>query len=175
MVLVAATGVVTVAGLWIRSQRLTLLSGKMQKTKSLVEVPYSVMEKQYELETAGLITREEAQRRALEVIRSMRYEESNYFWINDEHPRMVMHPLKPELNGKDLTTFKDPSGKAMFVEFVRAAQAPNGDYVYYLWPRPGKDHPVAKLSFVRRFVPWGWVIGTGVYIDDVDAACGKAH
>src|ERR1019366_4614071 len=83
---------------------------------------------------------------------------------------MIMHPMKPELDGKDLTSLKDPAGKAMFVEFVSAAQAPNGGYVQYLWPKPGQDKPVDKLSFVKRFAPWGWVIGTGIYIDDVDAA-----
>jgi methyl-accepting chemotaxis protein len=100
----------------------------------------------------------------------MRYEGNNYFWINDEHPTMIMHPMKPELNGTDLTFLKDPSGKAVFVEFVKAAQAPDGGYVYYLWPKPGKERPVAKLSFVKRFAPWNWVIGTGIYIDDVDSA-----
>jgi len=171
MVMVAAAGLVAVAGFWIKSQRSTLLTEKMQKTKNLVEVPYSVVEKQYQLEKEGKIKREEAQRRALEVVGSMRYEENNYFWINDEHPTMIMHPMKPELDGKDLTSLTDSSGKAMFVEFVRAAtQAPNGGYVHYLWPKPGKDEPVDKLSFVKRFAPWGWVIGTGIYIDDVDAA-----
>jgi len=83
---------------------------------------------------------------------------------------MIMHPMKPELDGKDLTLVKDSSGKAMFVEFVRAAQAPDGGYVYYLWPKPGKDKPVEKLSFVKRFAAWGWMLGTGIYIDDLDAA-----
>src|SRR5437667_4001876 len=83
---------------------------------------------------------------------------------------MIMHPMKPELDGTDLTALKDPSGKAVFVEFVRAAQSADGASVYYLWPKPGMAQPVAKLSFVKRFAPWGWVIGTGIYIDDVDAA-----
>jgi methyl-accepting chemotaxis protein len=174
MTAVSAIGLLAVAGFWIQGQHSSLLSDRQQKTKNLVEVPYSVMEKQYQLEAEGKISREEAQRRALEVIRPMRYEGNDYFWINDEHPTMIMHPIKPELNGKDLTSFKDPNGKAMFVEFVSAAQAPNGGYVYYLWPKPGKDKPVSKLSFVKRFAPWGWVIGTGIYIDDVDAAWGES-
>ncbi len=170
MVAVAALGLVAVAGFWIKSQRSTMLSEKLQKTKSLVEVPYTLIEQQYQLEKEGKISRQEAQRRALEAIRPMRYDGANYFWINDEHPTMVMHPMKPEMDGQDLTSVKDPSGKLLFVEFVNAARNPNGDYVYYLWPMPGKDQPVAKLSFVKHFAPWGWVIGTGIYIDDVDAA-----
>jgi methyl-accepting chemotaxis protein len=170
MVVVAAAGLLTVAGFWIRDQRSTMLSEKLAKTKNLAEVPYSIIERQYQLESEGKISRQEAQRQAVAAIQSMRYEGSNYFWINDDQPKMIMHPMKPELDGKDLTSFKDPSGRAIFVEFVAAAQASQGAYVRYLWPKPGKDQPVAKLSFVKRFAPWGWVIGTGIYIDDVDAA-----
>src|SRR5208337_817843 len=128
MVMVAAAGLLAIAGFWIKNQHSSMLSEKLQKTKNLVEVPYSIMEKQYQLEAEGKISREEAQRRAIEAIQPMRYGENNYFWINDEHPTMIMHPMKPELDGKDLTTVTDPSGKAMFVEFVRAAKAPNGGY-----------------------------------------------
>ena len=170
MIGVSTAGLLAVAGFWIQGQHSSLLSEKLQKTKNLVEVPYSIIVQQYQLETEGKITRTEAQHRAIEAIRAMRYEGGNYFWINDEHPTMIMHPLKPELDGTDLTSLKDPSGKAVFVEFTRAAQAPEGAYVYYLWPKPGKEQPVEKLSFVKCFAPWGWVIGTGIYIDDVDSA-----
>jgi len=170
MTAVSAAGLVAVAGFWMQDQHSTLLSEKQEKTKNLVEVPYAVVERQYKLESEGRISRIEAQRRAMETIRAMRYGEDNYFWINDEHPTMIMHPMKPAMEGTDLTSFKDPSGKAVFVEFVHAAQAPSGAFVLYLWPKPGHERPVAKLSFVKRFAPWGWVIGTGIYIDDVDMA-----
>lgn len=101
---------------------------------------------------------------------AMRYEGGNYFWINDDHPTMIMDPIKPALDGTDLTSLKDPSGKAIFVEFVQAAQASGGGFVRYLWPKPGQEQPVGKLSFVKRFAPWGWIIGTGIYIDDADLA-----
>jgi methyl-accepting chemotaxis protein len=167
---VSAAGLIAVAGFWIHGQHSALLSGKLEKTKNLVEVPYSVIERESQLEREGKISRIEAQKQAVEAIRVMRYDGSNYFWINDEHPTMIVHPMKPALDGTDLTSVKDPSGKAVFVEFVRAAQTPEGGFVHYLWPKPGKEKPVAKLSFVKRFAPWGWVIGTGIYVDDVDAA-----
>jgi methyl-accepting chemotaxis protein len=175
MTAVSAAGLLAVAGFWIQGQHSALLSGKLEKTQNLVEVPYAIIERQYQLETEGKISRIEAQRRAMETIRAMRYDGNNYFWINDEHPTMIMHPMKPQLDGTDLTSFKDPSGKAVFVEFVKAAQTQaaqtsGGAFVHYLWPKPGKERPVAKLSFVKRFAPWGWVIGTGIYIDDVDLA-----
>jgi methyl-accepting chemotaxis protein len=174
MVIVAAAGLLATAGFWIGSVRTTMLAEKMRKTRSLVEVPYSVLSQQYQLESEGKISHAEAQRRALEVIGTMRYEGSNYFWINDEHPIMIMHPMKPELNGKDLSSLQDPTGKVVFVEFVKAARGLNGGYVRYLWPKPGNNKPVDKLSYVRLFAPWGWVIGTGIYIDDVDAAWGES-
>jgi methyl-accepting chemotaxis protein len=154
----------------LNSERTGLLSDRMQSAKDLVNVPYSVLVEQYRLEQEGKLTRAEAQRNALQVIQPMRYDGDNYFWINDTHPTMVMHPTKPELDGKDLTNFKDPAGKALFVDCVNAARNPEGGFVFYQWPKPGRDKPVAKLSYVREFEPWGWVVGTGIYIDDVDTA-----
>ena len=170
MIGIAAVGLAGLTGFWLNSQRSSLLSERIEKTKNLVEVPYSIITEQYRLEAEGKIGREEAQRRAQEAIRAMRYDGSNYFWINDMHPTMVMHPVRPELDGKDLSDFKDANGKAIFMDFVNAARTPNGDFVYYMWPKPGSDQSVRKLSFVKGFEPWGWVIGTGIYIEDVDAA-----
>ncbi len=172
MVFVAAVGLLVIAGFWIRGQRRDLMQEREQKTKHLVEVPYSVLEQAYKLESSGKMTRADAQARALEIIRGMRYDTDNYFWINDEHPTMLMHPVRPELNGKDVSDMKDSTGKAFFLEFVRVAKKGDGDFVLYQWPKPQDPakKPVPKLSFVKLFAPWGWVIGTGIYIDDVDAA-----
>ena len=86
---------------------------------------------------------------------------------------MVMHPIRPELNGKNLSLNKDPNGKPLFTEFVRTVEASGAGFVPYLWPKPGSDTPVEKTSYVKGFAPWGWVIGSGVYIDTVDAAIWK--
>ena len=170
MVAIAALGLLALAGMWLKTTRSDLLSERVQKTKSLVDMPYSIIAEQHKLETTGQLSRAEAQKRALDTIRAVRYEGSNYFWINDMHPTMVMHPLKPGLDGTDLSNYTDPTGKAIFVDMVNAAKAPNGNFVYYMWPKPGTDKAVQKLSYVKAFEPWGWVIGTGIYIDDVDAA-----
>jgi len=174
MVCVAAVGLLALAGFLLNSQRSGLFAERVAKTKNLVEVPYSVIVEQHRLEVEGKITREEAKRRTIEAIRAMRYDGSNYFWINDMHPTMVMHPMKPELDGKDLSDLKDPKGKTVFVEFVHAARTADGGFVAYMWPKPGSNQPVPKLSFVKAFEPWGWVIGTGVYIEDIDAAWRKS-
>lgn len=120
---------------------------------------------------AGQLSLEEAQRRAYRRIKSMRYgpEGKDYFWINDFGPKMIMHPFKPELEGKDLSNFKDPNGKALFVEFVRVCREKGQGYVDYVWQwKDDKSRIEPKLSFVRAFAPWGWIIGTGIYVHDVD-------
>jgi methyl-accepting chemotaxis protein len=98
----------------------------------------------------------------------MRYEKSEYFWINDMRPYMLMHPYKPELDGQDLANFKDPQGKKLFVEFVDTVKNQQEGFVHYLWPKPGMQQPVPKVSYVKGFTPWGWIIGSGIYIDDVE-------
>ena len=100
---------------------------------------------------------------------ALRYGNNDYFWINDMHPKMVMHPIKPEMNGNDLSAYKDPNGKLLFVDFVDAVKKSGSGFVPYEWPKPGFDKPQPKLSYVVGFAPWNWVIGTGVYIDDLKA------
>jgi len=95
-------------------------------------------------------------------------ENKDYFWINDMYPKMVMHPYKPQLNGKDLSGIKDPNGKKLFVEFVKVCREKGEGYVDYYWPKYGADKPQPKLSFVKLFKEWNWVVGTGVYIDDIE-------
>jgi len=120
---------------------------------------------------AGTLTLEEAQKNAAEQISHIRYEDgANYLWINDLTPKMVMHPFKPELNGTDISSNKDPNGKALFVEMVEVCKTGKKGFVNYAWPKPGNAKPVPKLSYVELFQPWGWIVGTGIYIDDVNAA-----
>ncbi|WP_200856551.1 cache domain-containing protein, partial [Klebsiella pneumoniae] len=65
--------------------------------------------------------------------------------------------------------FKDPNGKALFVEMVNVTQRNQQGVVEYQWPKPGAEQPVDKVSYVKLFKPWGWIIGTGIYVDDVNA------
>jgi methyl-accepting chemotaxis protein len=95
-------------------------------------------------------------------------ENNDYFWINDMYPKMVIHPYKPQLNGKDLSENKDPNGKRLFVEFVKVCREKGEGFVEYDWPKYGADKPQPKLSFVKLFKEWNWVVGTGAYIDDIE-------
>ncbi|MDA7746749.1 methyl-accepting chemotaxis protein [Psychromonas sp.] len=146
-----------------------LLSEKKQQIQYLVEVVHSLTESQYKEFKAGKITEEEAKKRAIATINAMRYDQTNYYWINDKTSTMISHPIKPSLNGQDLSTLKDSNGKNIFPAFIaKVKESPEGGVVDYLWPKPGSENPVDKLSFVKEFTPWGWIIGSGIYIDDVD-------
>jgi methyl-accepting chemotaxis protein len=114
---------------------------------------------------------EKLQKEALSTIATMRYgsDSKGYFWINDMAPNIVMHPIKPSLNGTNVSNIKDPSGKRIFVEFVKAVQKDGSGFVNYSWSKPGFDKPQRKISFVKNFKEWNWIIGTGVYVDDIEA------
>lgn len=111
--------------------------------------------------------RDEAQKLAAQAISKLRYSGSEYFWINDMQPVVVMHPIRPDLNGKNVGDLKDRNGLALFQAFVDQVAKHEQGFVPYLWPKPGKDQPVEKLSYLKGFKPWGWVVGSGIYIDDL--------
>ena len=138
--------------------------------QSVVDSATSIAAAYEKQERDGALTREQAQHAAAMAIGAIRYPGDGYVSINDLQPRMVMHPIKPELDGQDLTEFKDPNGKRLFVAFADMVRLHGQGLVDYLWPRPGDSAPVPKLSFVKGFAPWGWVIVTGVYVDDVATA-----
>jgi len=168
--IVAAGGLVALAVFWIREEHNRIWRDKQEKVQHLIDVPYSIVAGQQQLEAARKITREEAQKRALEIIAAMRYDGTNYFWVNDMHPTMLMHPARPELNGHDLSGYTDPKGKALFVEMVRVVRSDGSGFVSYMWPKPGQTEAQPKLSFVKGFAPWGWILGTGIYVDDAASA-----
>jgi methyl-accepting chemotaxis protein len=118
-------------------------------------------------EDESLGTVEERQARALEIVKTLRYgpEDKDYFWINDTHPTMIMHAMKPALDGTDISQTADPDGFKLFQGMADVCAAQGKGFVGYRWPMPGADEPVPKMSYVKLYEPWGWIVGTGVYID----------
>jgi methyl-accepting chemotaxis protein len=170
LTLLITLGLIATTLLALKEYHEDLMQEKELQTRALVETAISIMANFESLAKAGVMTREEAQKRTQEIIQSLRYNETNYFWINDLDARMVMHPIKPQLNGKDMSTFTDPDGKRIFSVFARVAKENGEGVVPYLWPKPGSEEPVSKISYIKGYIPWGWAIGTGVYVDDVEAA-----
>lgn len=129
---------------------------------------FSILEKEYE-ENRDKMPKEKLAKRIKNIVSSVRYDNGNYFWINDTAPKMVMHPMKPALDGKDLSEFKDPNGVYLFNEMAKVAKQKGKGIVEYSWAKPGFDKPQPKVSYVRIFKPFNWVIGTGAYVSNVTA------
>ncbi len=136
------------------------------KLRDIVQSAISMIDTIAKDETLGPI--EYRQEIAKKLIKNLRYgpTSKDYIWINDTHPRMIMHPYKPSLDGKDLSNLKDKKGKKLFVEFVKVCKAKGAGFVMYYWPKYGSDQPVPKLSYVQLYKPWGWILGTGQYLDE---------
>jgi methyl-accepting chemotaxis protein len=162
-------GMIAMAPIALFTMRSQMLADRQAKTQQMIDVAYGILANYHRLEIAGQLTREQAQAAAIAEIKSLRYDKVEYFWINDMVPRMIMHPIKSELDGKDLSTFKDPNGNYLFNGFVDVVKRQGAGFYSYLWPKPGFEQPVPKISFVKGFEPWGWIIGTGIYLDDVAA------
>lgn len=164
--------VVLIFGLFLPHFEGRLLDRKKQSITEIVKIAVTTVEAIYKRQQAGDISEEEAKAQAITIIRSMRYgkDELDYLWINNFEPRMIMHPFVPELNGKMLDNYQDPNGKKLFVEFVRLCKENGRGYLDYEWQYKDKaDQILPKVSYVQEFKPWGWIIGTGVYIEDVHA------
>jgi methyl-accepting chemotaxis protein len=161
-------GLLLVTSIALYVERDTLMQDRKDKTRNLVEVAATLLEHYHAKQEAGELSEADAKAAALAAIKKLRYDKTEYFWINDMVPNVVMHPIKAELDGKNVSDMKDPNGLALFVEFVKVVQAQGEGFVAYEWPKAGSDRPVPKISYVKGFQPWGWVIGSGIYIDDVN-------
>ena len=141
----------------------------ISKLSNLIDLSLAEIDLQYQRYQEGKISEQQAQSEALETIENMRYDEDEYFWVNDLYNTMLMHPTKPELNGTDVSGSQDPDGKYIFQEMMDAVNSGGSGIVRYQWPKPGFDKPQPKISYVAKFEPWGWVVGTGIYVDDLVA------
>ena len=143
-------------------------TARQTAVRQTVEIGHSILEWAHKLETSGSHTREQAQALAHKALENARYAGNEYFWLQTVDAQVVMHPFRPDLNGKDGSSMKDPDGKPIFTMFAqRARQADGGGLVEYQWPRQGQEQPVPKFAHVKLFQPWGWVVGSGVYVDDL--------
>ncbi|KAF0126951.1 MAG: PAS sensor protein [Elusimicrobia bacterium] len=147
-----------------------MMDRKRETITELTKSAHSLLARFHAEEKAGRLTAAQAKKQAADAVRALRYgpEEKDYFWITDLGPRMIVHPYRPDLDGKDLSDFRDSHGKLMFVEFAEVCRREGAGYVDYMWQwKDEADRIVPKLSYVKLFEPWGWVIGTGIYIEDV--------
>jgi len=148
----------------------TIMDRKRETTKELINSAWSILDKWHKIQIEDTLTENEAKKMAVSQIKSLRYgdEAKDYFWITDFTPIMIMHPYRPDLDNKNLTDFKDLQGKALFVEMAQKAKKDGSAFVDYMWQwKDDSTKIVPKLSYVKSFTAWNWVIGTGIYIEDV--------
>jgi len=165
MLIVAATVGFGSAGAYL--QQRNLYREKATGTRHAVEVAYGVMEYYGKLAETGQMPEAAAQTAAAAAVQALRYGRNEYFWINDFHPRVVMHPINASLVGRDVSTYADPNGKLIYIEAVALARNSGGGHMEYMWPKPGETEPTQKLSYVKLYPRWNWVIGSGIHVEDV--------
>jgi len=189
----ALTGMILIAIFALQSEKATLLEDRKVKTRHLVEGAHSLLGYFYDLQQKGVLSEDAAKDAALKAIKALRYEQKEYFWVNDfttPIPKMLMHPTVPALDGKvldaekfncatslqaglDGPTEKTDGKKNLFVAFDEVAGKSGQGYVTYNWPKPKAgggttEELYTKLSFVKKFDGWNWLIGSGIYLDDVE-------
>lgn len=172
------------------NQKNIMINEKKLKVVSIIELSYSLVKKEYDNYKNGLISEEDAKKNALEAINILRYNNDNYIWINDDtspYPKMIIHPISPDLNGKfmDYEKFncasnlefgensvnsQSTNNMNLFKATLEITNKSKSGFIYYLWIKPDNKYPeklFKKLSYVKKFEQWGWILGTGIYIDDI--------
>jgi len=183
---------VAIGTIFLINEKNILVSEKKAKLVNIVELPYSLIESEYKAFQDGKIDEQTAKENALNAVKKLRYDGKNYIWINDNtlpYPKMIMHPIATSLDGKVLNAekfncatvlefennekLKTDGKKNLFQSFVEVVNKGNTGFVSYLWPKPKADGTnteelYEKLSFVKKFDKWGWVVGSGIYVDDIE-------
>ena len=144
------------------------LKARKQQVKEQVENAYSLI--QYYHDQASVIGEDTAKQQALKAVAALRYGSGGYFWINDYQHTLLMHPLKPQLNGSDVTNKTDASGNHHWQAMVTTVKQQGEGFVEYTYKGPQVDTPEEKVSYVKGLKDWNWIVGSGVFYTDVKAA-----
>lgn len=194
VIVVALAGMLGITALALMGEKSSLLDDRKIKTRHLVEAAQGVLTHFHELQKTGAMSEEDAKQAAISTIKGMRYDGKEYFWINDFStpvPKMIMHPTVPALDGKvlDAEKFncatslqagllgpieKTNGKKNLFIAFNEVANTAGDGFVTYNWPKPKAgggttEELFSKLSYVKKFDGWNWLLGSGIYVDDVDS------
>jgi len=169
----ALLGILIVSTLSLYKYYDTMIEGRKEKIENLINIVHDLVNYHYETAASGNVTVEEAKENIKQEMKVLRYQQdSEYFFVFDLDAKIVFHPIDQTIIGKDYSNFKDESGNYFVREMVKGSLENKNGYVEYMWPKPGleSEGPKPKLSYYKLFEPWGWIIGTGIYIDDVSSA-----
>lgn len=163
----AVAGIAVLLVVFLLTEKELIMAERQEGVRQEVDTAHGLVMHYQSLASGGRMSEAEAKRAALAALRPLRYGDGDYFFVIDAQPKTLMHPMQPQLEGADLSATTDPTGKRLFVEMVAVAKAHGAGVVSYLWPKPGQDIPLPKVSYVKAVPSWGWVVGSGVYVDTV--------
>ena len=192
--ILALLGFIVLAAVALNALNHSLTEGRENRVVAIIDSSLSIVKHYQTLEQSAVLSTEQAQQQAMAAIKAIRYDGTEYIWINDMGrpiPKMIMHPTAPTLDGTVLdqdrflhaTLMRNRDGSKqqtlknanLFVSFVEVIERYGHGFVEYQWPKPLKsggmsEQRYTKLSYVAKDDKWGWVLGSGIYIDDVKAA-----
>ncbi|HEX8822685.1 MAG TPA: cache domain-containing protein, partial [Archangium sp.] len=155
--------------------RQQLREDRIRAVRQLVETGHGVLQAYEARVRAGELSPREARQTAAALLEGLRYSSSEYYWINDLDARLVMHPFLPGRVGEDMRGYQDAAGRPVFVDVAELARRQGEGSLEYLASRPREPAPIPKVSYVKLFAPWGWVLGTGVYVEDIEREVGAVR
>lgn len=157
---------VTLVGL--SKEKALLYELNEQNAKALVDVSLDLVNQHYQAFQSGKVSLQQAQQNAQESLKKIRYGQGNYFWVGDLDGTMLMHPVKPALEGKSVRNVKSPDGEPVYESLISDVKSKGEAIANYQWPRSGKEGYGSKMTYVKQFKPWGWVLGSGLFVDDIE-------
>ena len=168
-VITALIFIAGMTGYYLPATGEALMEEKRIATRNVVEVASSIAKHFHEQASEGVLSGEDAKTAAAETIRDLLFNGDEYFWINDLDNIMIMHPTTPSLEGKDVSGLKDKKGNFFLRDMTTLARDKGEGFYTYYWQKQNSEIPLPKVSFVMQFKPWGWIIGSGIFVDDVEA------
>lgn len=169
LVLSALLGIVAISVFFVSTEKTLILKEHQLGIQHTVEVANTLVEHYQKLAAQSKMSETDAKQAALAAVKALRFGENGYMWINDTQPRMLMHPVLSATEGQDLSTNKDSKGKLVYVDMRDIAKSKGAGFYSYMWAKPNSSIPVEKLAYVKLNSQWSWIIGSGVYLDSIDA------
>jgi methyl-accepting chemotaxis protein len=170
MILLSIAGIVVLAGVVLDHAHERMVADRQATATELVQSASGVVTGFHRRARTGELSQAAAQQAALDVLSEMRFGDGNYFWVMDTTPRMLMHPVQPDLEGKPLAQATDARGERFLATLAEGARASGSALVDYHWSEPGSPRPQHKIAYGEHFAPWGWVVASGIYMEDINTA-----
>jgi methyl-accepting chemotaxis protein len=168
LIILTMISLLTVMAVSIHTLKDNLLEDRYIKTEHLTEAATNTVKYFHQQFEEGNFTEKEAKEHALAALSAMNYAGQEYFWVNTTNYIMLSHPNN-SLVGTNVRHIRDPNGVPFFIDMVQLVNAKGQGFVEYQWNKAGQKTPIDKISYVKEFQPWGWIIGTGIYLDDVES------